>query len=59
MGKSLEEFFETNEATRLLVENLESNMKALGDELSPEARDMLMRTNLIMIRQCLMDCGVE
>jgi hypothetical protein len=58
MSKSLEEFFEQHEATRFLVNNLEANLKALTD-LDDEEKAMLMRCNLIMIRQCLMDFGVE
>lgn len=59
MSNTVDEFFEKYEATKFLRENLEANMEALGDEMSEESREMLMRTNLIMIRQCLKDFGVE
>lgn len=59
MSKTTDEFFESYEATRFLVQNLEANISALANELDEDSKEMLMRTNLIMIRQCLQDFGVE
>lgn len=53
-----DEFFDKYEATRLLVENLKTNLDAVTN-LSKEQKEILMRVNLIMIKQCLRDCGVE
>lgn len=58
MSKSLQEFFDSYEATQFLVKNLQANMDNLTD-LDDEHKAMLMRCNLIMIRQCLEDFGVE
>lgn len=58
MAKTLDEFFESHEATKLLVQNLEANMSQFF-ELSKEDKKTLMRLNLIMIRQCLEDFGAE
>lgn len=52
-----EEYFQDTEAKRLLVENLETNL-ALTDLTSSEKKS-LMRLNLIMIKQCMEDHGVE
>lgn len=53
MSKTLDEFFESREATRLLVKNLEVNLDQFADEMSDESKEAFMRVNLIMIRQCL------
>lgn len=58
MGKSLSEFIESYSALEVLERNLEANLDALTD-LSDKEKEMLMRCNLIMIRQCLEDFGVE
>lgn len=57
MGETLEQFFDGYASTRKLKEDLEINMETFGDTLSAEDRENLMRTNMIMIRQCLMDFG--
>lgn len=59
MTKTLDEFFQSYGATKFLVENLECNLDVLGDQLSDDDKESLMRVNLIMIRQCLNDFGVE
>ncbi len=59
MSQTLEEFLNKYPATKLLVENLEANLDVFGERLSRRDKDALMRTNLIMIRQCLQDFGVE
>jgi hypothetical protein len=56
---SLNDWFEKYEATKLLKENLETNLEILGSKLSKEEKESIMRMNMIMIRQCLQDCGVE
>lgn len=59
MGKSLDEYMDQYEATRLLVRNLEANMREMGGQLSADDQKALLRVNLIMIRQCLQDFGVK
>lgn len=59
IAKTLDEFFDSSEATRLLVKNLETNLEVFGDTMDQECKEDLMRVNLIMIRQCLQDFGVE
>lgn len=55
-----EEFFDRWFITRLLKQNLQANMDAIvGDKLSQELKDLLMRTNLLVIRQCLQDFGID
>lgn len=54
---TLDEYFERWGATRVLRESLKDNMVALGDGLSKQEQDALMRVNLIVIRQCLEDFG--
>jgi hypothetical protein len=56
--KTLDEYFETHEALKLLKENLETNLEVMT-KLKKEERESLMRLNLVVIRQCLQDCGVE
>jgi hypothetical protein len=56
---SLDEWFEKYEATRILRENLETNLKAIAGQLTEKQREILMRVNLTVIRQCLQDCGLE
>ncbi len=58
MGLSLDEFIEKYSAVRVLAENLKTNLDALTD-LSKDDKDRLMRVNMIMVRQCLQDFGVE
>lgn len=59
MAKTLDEFFQSYGATKVLLKNLETNMDVFGDRLSEDDKEGLMRTNLIMIRQCLQDFGAE
>jgi len=59
MTKTLDEFFDSYGATIRLKENLEINLDVFGDSLDAESKEGLMRINLIMIRQCLQDFGVE
>lgn len=59
MTKTLNEFFQSYESTRLLLSNLETNMLVYCDDMPKEDWESLMRTNLIMIRQCLEDFGAE
>ncbi len=54
-----EDWFQKYGATRELVKNLEANIEGVADELDQETKDILMRVNLIMIRQCLLDFGIE
>lgn len=54
-----EEFFESSEATRLLVKNLKTNISIFMDETPPEVQAGLLRANLIVIKQCLQDCGFD
>jgi len=49
-----DEFFESCEATKLLVENLKCHLEVLLPNTDTRA---LMRANLIAIKQCLQDCG--
>lgn len=58
MSKSLEEFIDKYSAVKVLKKNLRANLDALTD-LSEEDKEMLMRMNLIMIRQCLQDFGAS
>ncbi len=53
------EFFESSEATKLLKENLENNIEVFCEKMSENSKSTLMRLNLIVIRQCLEDCGYE
>jgi hypothetical protein len=57
--KTLEEFFASYGATKKLVENLKANMDVFCADMPPDERRALMRLNLIMIRQCLEDFGVD
>ena len=57
--KSLDEFFESYGAAKVLRENLEMNLDTLGYRLTKQDKEMLMRINLIAIRQCLEDFGAE
>jgi len=59
MGLSTDEFFASYPATKKLVKDLETNMSVFCDRLSKDERRGLMRTNLIMIRNCLQDFGIE
>jgi len=59
MNKTTEEFFNSHEATRNLVENLNANIEVFLPEFSDDERKALMRMNLIMIRNCLNDFGIE
>lgn len=59
MSETLESYFEKSEARKLLVKNLAANLNVLADSVSKEDKETLMRLNLIMIRQCLQDHGVE
>ena len=59
MGKGTDEYFESRPETKFLVQNLYANMEALAPELDTESKEMLMRSNLIMIRQCLESLGVR
>ena len=60
MTKTCDEFFETYEATKFLVRQLECNMEIYCEGIMfKEDREHFMRVNLIMIRQCLNDFGVE
>ena len=59
VSKTLDEFFDSYGATKFLRENLQANMEAMGDSMTKEEQDGLMRVNLIMIRQCLQDFGAE
>lgn len=58
MSETLEQYFEKHSALSVLVKNLKINLDNLTD-LSESEKKVLMRMNLIMIRQCLKDCGVE
>ena len=55
----VEDWFEQSKPLKLLKENLEVNLDVIAAELSEEDRTVLARLNLIMIRQCLLDYGVE
>lgn len=52
-----EEFFESCEATRFLITNLKTNLKVMGHRMTEKEQVAFMRMNLIMIKQCLQDCG--
>lgn len=52
MSKTLEEFMDSKDSIRLLVKNLRTNLDVLTD-LDEEDQESLMRTNMIMVRQCL------
>lgn len=55
---TLDAFFDRPySAAKRLKEALETNMEALGDDLDPETKELLMRVNLIAIRNCLQDYG--
>lgn len=54
-----DEFFASSEATRLLVQNLRTNLKVYVPTMKKGVREALERSNLIMIRQCLEDCGYD
>ena len=55
---TLDEFVEKYSAVKFLKQNLQANLDALT-KLKPDEKEALMRVNLIMIRQCLQDFGVE
>jgi hypothetical protein len=57
--KTTEEFFESHTATRRLLDNLKANEDVFCYDMNEEDKKSLMRCNLIMIRQCLEDFGVE
>jgi len=59
MTKTLDEFFESYEATRFLIENLKANAQVYCASMNAEDQEALMRVNLIMIRQCLQSFGVR
>lgn len=57
---TLDEFFESSKALMVLRINLETNLKALFPSMPQEDKDVLMRMNLTMIRQCFKQmAGVE
>lgn len=58
MSKSLEEFIEKYSAVQALEKNLEANLDVMTN-LSDKEKQALMRVNMIMVRQCLEDFGVE
>lgn len=53
MTQTLEEFFESSEALRFLVENLKANMEVYCEDYTEDDKESFMRVNLIMIRQYL------
>ena len=59
MDISTDEFFASYPATKKLVKDLETIMSVFSDRLSKDERRGLMGTNLIMIRNCLQDFGIE
>lgn len=56
---TLEEFFQSSKDMRLLWQNLITNERVYIGDVDWKTRDQLMRANLIMIRQCLEDCGFK
>lgn len=58
MKKTLDEFFDSHEATKLLRENLKINLDVLLD-IERQDKETLLRMHLTMVRQCLQDFGVE
>ena len=59
MTKTLDEYFQGHQALKLLIRNLKANEDVFLKEMSVLNKESLMRCNLIMIRQCLEDFGVE
>lgn len=59
MRNSLIDYMSKHEATRILVKNLQINMEVLAEKLTEQEQEALLRVNLIVIRQCLQDFGVE
>lgn len=53
MTKTIEEFFESTDNLKFLVQNLNANLDVFGHQMSKEDQESLMRVNLIMIRQCI------
>lgn len=60
MGASTTEYFNKWEATRMLRDGLEETLNDLFDHKLNEAdKELLMKMNLILIRQCLEDFGAS
>lgn len=58
MNEPLDVWVEKHEVLKLLRENLQANLDVMT-ELSEEEKVILMRLNLIMIRQSMSDLGLE
>ena len=56
--KTLEAWIENHSAAKVLYDNLETNLKVMTN-LNPQEVKMLMRLNMIMVRQFAQDCGLE
>lgn len=55
---TLEQWIEKYSAAKFLRDNLRANLDALTD-LSEQEKEVLMRANMIMVRQFGRDCGLE
>lgn len=55
----VEDWYEQNDVTKLLKQNLECNIRVMCDRMPKDERDSLLRLQLIMIRQTMVEFGVE
>ncbi len=54
-----EEYFDKWPATKRLKEGLKTNIDAVCGDMDQETKEVLLRVNLIICKQCLEDCGMS
>ena len=55
----LEAWFELTESRKLLVKNLMCNLEVMFPEETTNELKQVLRLQLIMIRQCMLDEGIK
>lgn len=59
MSKTLDEFVESYGAIKHLKKNLKTNIDVFCENWDEGDKETFLRMNLIMVRECLQDFGVE
>lgn len=57
-GKSLNDFIDSYAVLQVLRDNMQVNINEFCDDFTAEEKRILLRMQLIMVRQCLNDFGV-